>query len=227
MFKNKSKWAGAALALAMVLVFTTPIFAEGEMNPVEPTEVVEETSSLFDHPIVKWIVKFMFNPTVVMEEPEPEMDGADLIGEESSPTEGPLGGGDSMEATPEPEAIPVIVPEEMVAAMHVDGDLGFGEIVKLLGIAENAQAVCVENGEENCEITLGNLLVEYEDGAGMGELFEKYVKPENLGVGQIRKEVDPKDKEKTNVGQIRKDLATEELDPKEKTNNGKAKGKNK
>lgn len=190
MFKNKSKWAGAALALVMVLVFTTPIFAEGEMGPAEPPGVVEETSSFFDHPIVKWIANFFFNPI--------EVEGEDPGLEEGG---GSPEGTPDPEPTPEPTLIPVIVPEEAVAAMHVDGDLGFGEIVKLLEIVENAQAACVDN-QENCEVTLESLLDEYKDGTGMGELFEIYGKPENLGVGHIREE-------------------------KEKTNNGKAKGKNK
>ena len=206
MFKNKSKWVGVVLALAMVLVFTTPIFAEGEMDSVESPDAVEKTSSFFDHPIVKWIVKLLFNPKVVVgEDPELEEGGVDLLGEEPPHAEGPLGGGGLAEGTPEPESIPVVVPEEAIAAMYVDGGLGFGEIVKLLEIAENAQAVCVENNEENCEVTLGSVLVEYENGTGMGELSEKHGKPENMGVGQIQKDLDteksdPKEKEKTNNG---------------------------
>jgi hypothetical protein len=216
MFTNKSKWVGVVLALVMVFAFSTPIFAEGAVDPVESPEVVEETSSFFDYPIIKWIVKFLFNPIVVIEEePEPEMGGVDLHVEEPPPAEGPLGGGGSMEGTPEPELIPVIVPEEAGAAMHVDENPGFEEIVKLLEIVENAQVTCLDIGE-NCEITLKSLIDEYEDGTGMGELFEKYGKPENLGVGQIRKELEPKEKEETNNGK-----------EKEKTNNGKAKGKNK
>ncbi len=46
-------------------------------------------------------------------------------------------------------------------------------------------------------------MAEYEDGIGMGELFEKYDKPEYLGVGQIRKELDPKGKVKTNNGKAK------------------------
>ncbi len=212
MFKNKRKWLGVVLALVMVLVFTTPIFAEGEMDPVEPPDGVEETSSFFNHPIVKWIAKFLFKPFVVGEEdPGLEGGGVDLPGEEPPPAEGPLSGGGLVEGTPEPELIPVIVQEETVTAMHVGENLGFGEIVKLLEIVENAQVTCLDIGE-NCEVTLKSLVDEYEGGTGMGELFEKYGKPENMGVGQIRK-----------------DLATEKSDPKEKekTNNGKAKGKNK
>ena len=83
--------------------------------------------------------------------------------------------------------------------MHEEEDLGFGEIVKLMGIAEG---ICAETGE-NCSVTLDNLLAEYEDGIGMGELFKKYGKLEHLGVGQIRKELDPKGKVKTNNGKAK------------------------
>jgi len=203
MYRNKRKWVGIVLALVMVLVFTTPMFAEGEMGPVEMPEVVEETPSFFDHPIVKWIVKLLFNPTVIVgEDPGLEGGGVDLPGEEPPPAEGPLGGGGLTEGTPEPELILVIVQEEAVAAMHVEGGLGFGEIVKLLEIVENAQVACLDIGK-NCEVTLKSLVDEYECGTGMGELFEKYGKPENLGVGQIRKELDPKENEKTNNGKAK------------------------
>ena len=209
MCKNKSKWTGAVFALVMVLVFTTPIFAQGEVDPVETPELVEEPPNFLDHPIVKLIAEFfadLFNPPVE-EESEPEVGGPDLTGEgpgsEDPPLgDEPLGGDGSTEGEPEP----VIIPEEAVAAMHEEEDLGFGEIVKLMGIVEDAQATCAETGE-NCEVTLDSLLAEYKDGIGMGALFEEYGKPEHLGVGHIRKELDPKDKEKIN--------------------NGKAKGKNK
>lgn len=78
----------------------------------------------------------------------------------------------------------MIVPEESAAAMHEGEDLGFCEIVKLMGIPEG---ICAETGE-NCSVTLGSLLAEYNHGIGMGELFKKYGKPEHFGVGQIRKE---------------------------------------
>ncbi len=211
MYKNKNKWTGAVLALVMVLVFTTPIFAQSEVDPVEMPEVDEEPSNFFDHPIVKLIAEFfadLFNPPVV-EEPEPEVGGEGLTGE--GPEFEESSGDDGLPEEvlgPDPEPEPVIIPEEAVAAMHVDEDLGFGEIVKLMGIVEDAQATCLESGE-NCGVTIESLLAEYEDGEGMGELFEKYSKPENLGVGHIRNE------------------HTKRVKNEEKTNNGLAKGKDK
>jgi hypothetical protein len=217
MFKNKTKWTGVVLALVMVLVFTTPIFAQGDVDPVETPEVVEEPSNIFDHPIVKLIAEFfadLFKPSVVVvdEGSEPEVGGGGSIGEDPPLGDEPLGGDSSTEGDPEPE--PVIIPEEAVAAMHEDEDLGFGEIVKLMGIVEAAQATCAET-RENCEVTLDSLLAEYKDGTGMGDLFEEYGKPEHLGVGHIRKELEP-------VGQVKN-----EHTKREKTNNGKAKGKDK
>lgn len=103
---------------------------------------------------------------------------------------------------PEGEPEPVIVPEESVAAMHEGEGLGFGETVKLMGIVEDAQATCAETGE-NCSVTLDSLLAKYDHGIGMGELFKKYGKPEHFGVGQIRKELDPKGKVKTNNGKAK------------------------
>ena len=216
MFKNKSKWTGAVLPLMMVLVFTTPIFAQDGGDPVETPEVVEESSKFLGHPIVKLIAEFftdLFNPSLE-EEPDPERGGADSNGEgpgleDSLPGGEPLGGDGSTEGELEPEPEPVVIPEEAVAAMHEDQDLGFGEIVKLMGIVEMCASV------ENCEVSLEGLLAEYKDGIGMGELFEMYGKPEHLGVGHIRKELEP-------VGQIKNEHTKVE-----KTNNGKAKGKDK
>ena len=98
--------------------------------------------------------------------------------------------------------LPVIVPEEVVAALHEEQDLGFGEITKLLQITVEAQAACALEGI-NCDVTLDSLIAEYKAGAGMGELFKIYGKPEYTGIGQVRKAAEPV----------------------VKSNNGKAKGK--
>ena len=220
MCKRKGKWMGAVLAMVMVLVFTTPIFAQGEVDPVETPEVVEEPSKFLDHPIVKLIAELfadLFNPPVE-EEPEPEVGGGDLAGREPGLEEPPTGGEPEPDPEPEPEPELVIVPEEAVAAMHEEENLGFGEIVKLLGMVEDAQAECAETGE-NCGVTLESLIAERKDGVGMGELFEEYGKPEHLGVSQVRKESEP-------VGKIRNEN-TNHVKNEKKTNNGKAKGKDK
>ncbi len=99
------------------------------------------------------------------------------------------------------------MPEEAVAALHEEENLGFGEITKLLQIAVEAQAACTLEGI-NCDVTLDGLVAEYKAGSGMGELFKKYGKPEYTGVGQVRKAAE------ANTFEVQ-----------EKSNNGKAKGK--
>jgi hypothetical protein len=165
----------------------------------EPVVVEEETSSFLNHPIVKLLAGFfsnLFHPAV--EEPVVGDDVVLPVVEEPEDSEGEDG-----EGTVE-EPLPVVVSEEVVAGLHEDQDLGFGEITKLLQIVVEAQASCTLEGV-NCDVTLEGLVAEYKAGVGMGELFQKYGKPDLLGVGHVRKAANPK----------------------VKTNNGKANGKNK
>jgi len=217
MLKRKNKWIGAVLALMMVLVFTTPIFAQDGSDPLDTPEVDEESTKFLDHPIVKLIAEFfadLFKPPVVVEEgPVSEVGGVELNGEDPPPPPPPPPPGDEFP----PDDVSAIVetgidPGETIAALHEEENLGFGEIVKLMEIVEEMCA-----GVDDCELTLDILLAKREDGIGMGELFEMYGKPEHLGVGQIRKELEP-------VGQIKNENA---FVKEEKTNNGKAKGKDK
>ena len=213
MFKRKNKWIGAVLALMMVLVFTTPIFAQDGSDPLDTPGEVEESTKFLDHPIVKLIAEFfadLFNE----EGPVSEVGGGELNGEDPTTPPPPPPPGD--ESPPGDVSMVVetgIDPVETVAALHEEENLGFGEIVKLMGIVEEMCA-----GVDDCELTLDILLAKREDGIGMGELFEMYGKPEHLGVGQIRKELEP-------VGQIKNENAYRVKE--EKTNNGKAKGKDK
>ena len=214
MFKRKNKWIGAVLALMMVLVFTTPIFAQDGSDPLDTPGEVEESTKFLDHPIVILIAEFfadLFKPPVVVEEgPDPDGGGEGSTGEDPPPPLPPDNDSTIVETG--------IDPVEAVAALHEEENLGFGEIVKLLGMVEDAQAECAETGE-NCGVTLESLIAERKDGVGMGELFEEYDKPEHLGVGQIRKESEP-------VGKIRNEN-TNHVKNEKKTNNGKAKGKDK
>ena len=209
MFKRKNKWIGAVLALMMVLVFTTPIFAQDGSDPLDTPGEVEESTKFLDHPIVILIAEFfadLFKPPVVVEEgPDPDGGGEGSTGEDPPPPLPPDNDSTIVETG--------IDPVEAVAALHEEENLGFGEIVKLMGIVEEMCA-----GVDDCELTLDILLAKREDGIGMGELFEMYGKPEHLGVGQIRKELEP-------VGQIKNENANRVKE--EKTNNGKAKGKDK
>jgi hypothetical protein len=190
MFKSKKYLVGMLMGIFLVLSVATPIFAQDEVTPVDPPEVEEEPSNFLNHPIVNLIVEFFKD---VLSPPEPDIVPPEVDQETNDP---PVGEVISLE---EPEE--VTTPEEAVVAMHTEDNLGFGEITKLMGLLES---ICSES-EGPCEVTYDDLLSEYKDGDGMGALFKRYGKPDYMGVGHIRKE----------------------LNPKEKSNNGKAKGKNK
>jgi hypothetical protein len=182
--KNKIKGLSLLIAALMLVTLATPIFAQSETDPViDPTPEVE-TSSFADHPIVKLLASFfanLFAPPVV-EEP---VDGGVVLTDPPAdplPLELPAEG----EVVSPTEPLPVVSPEEAVAALHVDQDLGFGEITKLLQITVEAQGSCKLEGI-NCDVTLDSLVAEYKAGDGMGELFDKYGKPAYTGVGQVRK----------------------------------------
>jgi len=174
--KNKIKGLSMLIVALMLVTVATPVFAQSETDPViEPTPEAE-TSRFVDHPIVSLLASFfssLFTPLTAVEPGE----GGEV------PVEG--------EVEPTPEPLPVVSPEEAVAALHEEQDLGFGEIAKLLQITVEAQASCTLESV-NCSITLDSLIAEYKAGAGMGELFQKYGKPEYTGVGQVRKAAEPK-----------------------------------
>jgi hypothetical protein len=206
--QKKIKWISLLIAAVLMMAAVTPVFADTGDEPVEEPVVIEETSSFLDHPIVKLLASFFSNlfnspaeeESVVVDVVEPPSgDGFEGIeGEGTSDVDFP-------EGTDIVEPTPTVVPEEVVAALHEEQDLGFGEMTKLLQIVVEAKASCTLEGV-NCDVTLDSLLAEYkEEGVGMGQLFQDYGKPEILGVGQVRNAVDPK----------------------EKSNNGNAKGKNK
>ena len=194
--KEKIKWMGLIVAVLMLVTVISPVFADSETDPsVEPV-LEEETSSFWEHPIVKLLASFfssLFEPPAVEEPSEANGDGTEPPAPPEEPSEGN-----------ETEPVPVVVPEEVIAGLHEEQELGFGEITKLLQILAEAKDDCVFN-DVNCDVTLDGLIDEYKAGAGMGELFQKYGKPELLGVGHVRKEANPK----------------------AKSNNGKANGKNK
>jgi hypothetical protein len=197
--KNKIKGLSLIVAALMLVTMATPIFAQSETDPVVDPAPVVQVSRFMDNPIVKLLASFfanLFAPPVV-EEPVVEGDIPADPTDEPVPPEVPLEG----EGDPTPEPLPVVVPEEAIAALHEEQDLGFGEITKLLQITVEAQAACALEGI-HCEVTLDSLIAEYKAGAGMGELFQKYGKPEFTGVGQVRKAANPN--VKTNNGKGKK-----------------------
>ena len=219
MLSTKSKFVSVIIAMMLVLSLTIPVFADDGVEPVEEpgikeTEVEETSSKFLDHPIVKLLAEFFFsffNSESVFDGtgegggqeallPEGNLDGDGGEGgePEEQQNEGDGTGEDGDLGAPLEEEPAPVVPAEKIASMHGDDKLGFGVITKLIGIVE-----CPGSG-----VTLDDLVAQFKDGIGLGELFEMYCKPEHIGVGQIRKEL-------------------KELNPSEKTNNGKAKGKNK
>lgn len=88
-----------------------------------------------------------------------------------------------------------------IAAYH-DSGIGFGVLVKLYAISMASQEACesepggeeepvedpeAETPEETCGVSVEQLVEEFEGGAGIGELFKTYGKPDLLGVGHVRK----------------------------------------
>ena len=190
--KGKKKWLSLLVATLMLVIAATPVFAQSETDPLEEPAPAEETSGFWEHPIVKLLADF-FSGLFTAPEPEESV-------EESGEPAGPPAGGDPLSlgeppADPpadgegeslEPEPAPVVSPEEAVAALHEEQDLGFGELAKLMQIVVEANAACAPE-EPNCNLTLDGLIAEYKDGTGMGQLFEIYGKPSITGVGQVRK----------------------------------------
>ena len=76
---------------------------------------------------------------------------------------------------------------DQIAALHEDG-MGFGVIVKLFAIASESQEACDDDGDGDtrCEVTVGDLVEDFQGGTGMGQLFQEFGKPSMLGVGHVR-----------------------------------------
>lgn len=89
-----------------------------------------------------------------------------------------------------------------IGALHDDG-YGFGTLVKVYAIAEEAQQACADQptgegevteevGDEEvdpCDVSV-DLLLEELEGKGMGQLFQVYGKPSIVGVGHVRQLLD-------------------------------------
>ncbi len=75
---------------------------------------------------------------------------------------------------------------DRIAAYHEDG-LGFGVLVKLFGIASQADEAC-QAGDTGgaCDVTIESLISAFQSGMGLGELFQLYGRPSLLGVGHVR-----------------------------------------
>lgn len=86
---------------------------------------------------------------------------------------------------------------EEITSLH-DSGMGFGVIVKLYAMADQANQACQEmtasgttadgstDGVNPCDVSLQSLVDAFQSGTGMGQLFKEYGKPSYLGVGHVR-----------------------------------------
>jgi hypothetical protein len=135
--KNQKKGLSLLIALVMIAATVSPVLAQGEVAPTDEPTTVEESNSFVDHPIVRLLSNFFNSLFTSPVAEEPGGGAADT----PAPTDEP-GTGDG-EPVVEPTLVPTLVPtrspEEQVAALHTDDDLGFGEITKLMEIAKEAR----------------------------------------------------------------------------------------
>jgi len=115
---------------------------------------------------------------------------------------------------------------DQIAAYHADG-MGFGVLVKLYALADASENVTVEE-----------LVADFQSGMGMGQIFKEYGKPSKTGVGHVRHNKDkigngpPQEvsddgdqlDQKNNVKKPKPDKQNKGI-CKPKPNNGKAKGR--
>ena len=224
--RKKMKWMSLLVTTVFLIAAASPVYAQTDAGTDDPAPTEEENTDFLDNPIVKLLSSFfsgLFEPEPT---PEPTEDPGTPGDPEATPDPDGEGGdeggepGEGEDPTPEPTAVPALSPEEEVAAMHADDDLGFGEIVKLLQISAESEIACSTEGI-NCDVTIDSLIDEYKSGVGMGDLYETYGKPSMTGVGQVRKaEATPN----PNANENSYKYTVEE---KVKSNNGKAKGKDK
>ena len=177
----------AAIFMAILLLtsFTQPVFAQGEIETTPEAEAEQEKLN----PVIQWIADF-FRDLLTKEEPlvtpDPEIPtdtpepGETPVPDEEDPIPG--------EEVPTPQ--PTLSVEEQIVVFHEEDDLGFGVMVKLLGIAQTAQTQCAETGE-NCDVTIDSLIAQFESGMGIGDLEEIYGKPDAMGVGQVKGTAEP------------------------------------
>lgn len=82
---------------------------------------------------------------------------------------------------------------DQIEALHEDG-MGFGVIVKLFAMAEQAEMACEgTSGEPDpeaefdpCQVDVESLVAAFQEGTGLGQLFQLYGRPSILGVGHVR-----------------------------------------
>lgn len=235
---TKSKiWMNVTFTLVLLAASTTLAFAQSEGEPLEEPVPAEAGTTFWTNPVVRLLADFfssLFQPSAAEGYPvEGPTITPDFPDRENALTEEPTEG-QVEESDPAPDATPTPLPEQVVAMLHTEEDLGFGEMVKLLAIVEEAQAAC-EYDLSFCDVTIESLLQQYQESDGFGELFDEYGKPQMTGVGHVRQEADGygdsdngQEFQNKNQSTLQNQYQyTVQEEAKVKSNNGMAKGKNK
>jgi hypothetical protein len=185
MRKILSTWGMITLLLVFIV---GSVAAQSGDDPNVPTSEPAE-STLYTHPVVQ-VLSAYFGRTTRPMMPTPTATETPTEDPSAPPTEEPS-------ETPTPTPVPG--PEEFAEqiAMYHDEGVGFGVLVKLYAMAEDAVKACadlqapgvvVDPTLPACEaVTVEQLVIELQSGTGMGELFKTYGKPALLGVGHVRK----------------------------------------
>lgn len=196
---NKKVLLCALMAVCMIVVPAGTVFADEGTGDEVPEELLAGSISE-EHPIVDLLALY-FDKLLQFLGLEPEEPIEEPLEE---PLEEPPADEQAEELLPD-ETVeePILSPSGQIIGLFDDG-LGFGGIVKLLSLAEAAAEACSEDGTY-CDVNMESLLEELNaSGGNFGALFNKYGKPDAVGIGHIRQQ---------------------EKEP--KSNNGKAQGKNK
>lgn len=229
MRKILSTWGMITL---LVFIVGTVAAKSGDDTSIPPTAVPTSQpaeSTLYSHPVVQ-VLSAYFGRTTRPMMLTPTLTETPTEDPSAPPTEEPS-------ETPTPTPVPD--PEEFAEqiAMYHDEGIGFGVLVKLYAMAEDAVKACadlqaagvvVDPTLPACEaVTVEQMVTELQSGTGMGELFKTYGKPALLGVGHVRKALQ-------NQPEVQPTLTTtpepglttsrEEQFKKQKSNNGKGNG---
>jgi len=225
MRKILSTWG--MITLLLVFIVGTVAAQSGD-DPTVPTSEPAE-STLYTHPVVQ-VLSAYFGRTTRPMMPTATPTETPVVDPNAPPTEEPS-------ATPTPTPVPG--PEEFAEqiAMYHDEGIGFGVLVKLYAMAEDAVKACadlqaagavVDPTLPACEaVTVEQLVSDFQGGVGMGQLFKTYGKPALLGVGHVRKalqnqpEVEPA---LTTTPEPGLTTSSDEQFKNQKSNNGKGNG---
>jgi hypothetical protein len=218
------------ITLLLVFIVGTVAAQSGDDTSTTPTAVPTSQpaeSTLYTHPVVQ-ILSAYFGRTTRPMMPTPTATETPTEDPSALPTEEPS-------ETPTPTPVPG--PEEFAEqiAMYHDEGIGFGVLVKLYAMAEDAVKACADLQVPGviadpalpaCEaVTVEQLVSEFQGGVGMGQLFKTYGKPALLGVGHVKKALQDQPEELSPTSTPEPGLTSSDEQLKnQKSNNGKGNG---